>query len=110
MHERTLARAGDAGDDVEPSDSEADVDAAQVIGGGAAQLQPIAVERTPRTAHGMHERVSQAARRRGLFDLEDVGPATLRDDLAAVHTGARAQVDDVIGSAHGLLVVLDDDE
>ena len=34
----------------------------------------------------------------------------LRDDLAAVHAGARAHVDDVVGREDGLAVVLDDDD
>ena len=33
-----------------------------------------------------------------------------RDDFPAVRAGVRSQVDDVIGAAHGFLVVLDDDE
>ena len=44
-------------------------------------------------------------RRRG-----DVGGRALGDDLAAVHAGAGADVDDVVGLADRLLVVLDDDD
>ncbi len=40
----------------------------------------------------------------------DVGRLALRDDLAAVLAGARPDVDDVVGGAHRLLVVLDDDD
>ena len=39
----------------------------------------------------------------------DVRGRALGDDLAAVHAGARADVDDVVGLADRLLVVLDDD-
>ena len=44
--------------------------------------------------------------RRGL----DVVDRALGDDLAAVLAGARAHVDDPVGRAHRLLVVLDDDQ
>ena len=39
----------------------------------------------------------------------DVGGGALGDDLAAVHAGAGADVDDVVGLADRLLVVLDHD-
>ena len=39
----------------------------------------------------------------------DLVRRALRDDLAAVHAGARAHVDDVVGREDRLLVVLDDD-
>ena len=41
--------------------------------------------------------------------LEDVLERALRDDLAAVHAGAGADVDDVVGRADRVLVVLDHD-
>ena len=41
--------------------------------------------------------------------LEHVVELALRDDLAAVHAGARADVDDVVGQADRVLVVLDHD-
>ena len=40
----------------------------------------------------------------------DVRRRPLGDDLAAMHAGARADVDDVVGLADRLLVVLDDDD
>ena len=41
--------------------------------------------------------------------LEHVRERALRDDFAAVHAGAGADVDDVVGEADRVLVVLDDD-
>ena len=46
-------------------------------------------------------------RRRVARDLVDRADG---DHLAAVLTGARSEIDDVIGGAHRLLVVLDDDD
>ena len=39
----------------------------------------------------------------------DFGRRSLGDDLAPVHAGARADIDDVIGGPDRVLVVLDDD-
>ena len=44
---------------------------------------------------------------RGSASTSSSGPGD--DDLAAVLAGARPDVDDVVGDADGLLVVLDDD-
>src|SRR4029079_1238364 len=41
---------------------------------------------------------------------ENVLVAALRDDFAAMHAGAGTDVDDVIGHADRILVVLDDDD
>src|SRR5262249_33937340 len=41
---------------------------------------------------------------------EDVLELSLRDDLAAVRAGAGADVEDVVGGADRVLVVLDDDD
>ena len=77
----------------------------------------------PRAAHG------QVARGRFAFDRHGDAPAacevcagdrlraghdllggTLRDELAAVLTRAGADVHDLVGGHHGVLVVLDDDQ
>ena len=44
------------------------------------------------------------------FDFENVLERALRDDFAAVHAGAGPDVDDVVGRADRVLVVLDDDD
>ena len=41
---------------------------------------------------------------------DDLGVGAGRDDLAAAHAGAGAEIDDVVGGPHGVLVVLDDDD
>ena len=43
----------------------------------------------------------------GVGACEDPGDRPVRDDLAAVHARPGAEVDDVLGAANGLLVVLD---
>ena len=51
----------------------------------------------------------QVARRERVRALHDFIKRTLGHHLAAEAPGARPQVDDMIGVAHGLFVVLDDD-
>ena len=41
--------------------------------------------------------------------LHDLLRRTGRDDLTALRTGARSDVDDVIGGTHGILIMFDDD-
>ena len=41
--------------------------------------------------------------------VHDVGGRALGDDMAAMHAGAGADIDDVVGEADGVLVVLDHD-
>ena len=58
----------------------------------------------------MTKRRAQAAsglRRRVVLDLRE---GSLRNHFAAVHARARSEIDDVIGVAHRLFVMLDDDE
>lgn len=41
---------------------------------------------------------------------QEFGHSAGGDDAAAVHAGARAEINDEVGAAHGLLVVLDHHE
>ena len=50
----------------------------------------------------------RAGDRRGV--RHDLGGRALRDDRAAVHAGAGAHVDDVVGGEDRLAIVLDDDD
>jgi hypothetical protein len=108
VHEGRLARAGHAGDRDEVGDRELDVDALQVV--------------HPRTAHGEPAVVLVAPRRHRdrappreelpgdrAFRLLHLSGGALRDDVAAVLAGAWPHVDEVVGRAHHLLVVLDDE-
>ena len=58
----------------------------------------------------MNHRCAQAPRRLGDARFRDFRQRPLRDDLAAMRAGPRSEIDDVIGLAHGFLVVLDDHE
>ena len=88
---------------------EADVDAAQVVHAGAAHREPL--ERQAALAGQ-----GDAAAPGEVVAGERAGSAmicvrrALGDHAAAVLAGAGAHVDDVVGRAHRLLVVLDDDD
>ena len=109
-HERALAAARDAGHGHERAERDAQVDVAQVVLAGAADLQPLAVAGTPR---GRQRHRSLAAQERpgdrarlGQDDLE----RPVGDDLAAVLAGPGPDVDDPVGGPDRLLVVLDDED
>ena len=53
---------------------------------------------------------AQALAGDGILVLHQFGQGSARDQPAAVHAGAGAKVDDVVGAAHRFLVVLDNDE
>src|SRR5439155_16462529 len=107
--QRRLPGAAHAGDAGEEPDGEAGVDAAQVVLAAAAQLDPAARRLPPLLGH-VHllaaREVGAGERAGGGADL--LGAAG-GDDAPAVHARARPHVDDVIGGADGLLVVLHHD-
>ena len=110
-HERAFSRAGNAADHAQPPDGKAHIDILEVVQIRALQLQPPVhiLQRTPGAADRVFQRLAQkAAGRRGLDKL-DFRERALRDDLTTARSRAGAEVDDRVGAAHGVLVVLHDD-
>src|SRR5688500_3478473 len=90
-HERALAGTGDASDDAESADGEADVDIPEVVQASAAKIDPLfVIERTAAAANRMVQRLAQAAAGGGIRVGGDLLEAALRDHAAAVHARARA--------------------
>src|SRR5438552_5437467 len=106
VHERRLAGARDAGHADELPDRELDVDPLQVVHPRATDDERAVVV----LAAGRHLDLSRAReelpRDRPRHTL-DLGGTPLRDDAAAVLARSRAHVDEPVGRAHHLLVVLD---
>jgi hypothetical protein len=105
VDQRALPRAGDAGDDAQHPERDVDVDVAQVVGRGAADLQ-----RAGGLPHGLLQadpvvEVAAGDRAAGPQPVD----RALEHDLAAGGAGARAEVDDVVGDRHHLRLVLDDE-
>ena len=108
VHERRLAGAGDTGDADELADGELDVDALQVVLGGTADREDAAVVLAPRRDRDRAPAGEEVAGD-GALRAHHLLRGALGDDLAAVLAGARPHVDDPVGDAHHLLVVLDDE-
>ena len=105
VDQRALARAGHAGQHDQHAERDVDIDVLEVVGAGAAHLEPVR-----RRAHGrLHRRavvqVPAGQRGAGAQALD----RALEDHLAARRPGTRAQVDDVVGDGDDLGLVLDDE-
>src|SRR5690606_19463945 len=106
---RALAGSADAGDGDQTTEWGGDVDAAEVVHGGAAELAR-GLRRARIGGRGDGLAAGQGrAWEAGLAAGEVLGGAA-EDDLAAEVAGARSEVDDVVGGADGVLVVLDDED
>ena len=109
--QRGLARARHAGDDVEGAEPELDVDGLQIVLAGAEDPEasragpaagadrggPVAGQEIPGRACPSRQ-------------LQQAGGRTLIEDPAARVARARPEVDDVVGRAHDVFVVLDDED
>ena len=105
--QRGLAAAADAGDAGEGAERECDGDVLEVVGGGAVDGDVLAAA----LAAGLAERDLAAAGEIVGGDAalagEQVVEVARADDLAAVDAGAGAHVDDLVGVADRVLVMLD---
>ncbi len=86
-----------------------DVDSFYVMQRNAIELQEVgaAVDRTVRDCR-MLQRLPQESTCGGAWIADQVFDRTGSDHLAAAHTGGGSQIEDVVGSPDGLLVVLHD--
>ena len=116
VDERRLAGAADAGHRRQHAQRNGDVDALQVVGARAFHHDRTARRRTPRTRR--LDAAFAAQVRAGHRSVGSVGPVALEerlrrpleDDVATVLAGAGPKIDDVVGGADRLFVVLDDDD
>ena len=109
--QRRLAGAGDAGDAGEQADGDLGGEVLEVVAGGADDGERLALLR--RAADGGHLDEAGAGEELAGERIRvghDLGRRALGDDVAAVDAGGGADVDDVVGLADGVLVVLDDDD
>ena len=108
--ERRLAAAGDAGDAGEHAERDRRGDVLEVVRARADDLQlALRIGLAPRLRHGYLAHAGEVFRgeARGIGD--QLLRRALRDDLAAMHAGAGADVDDVVGGEDRVLVMLDDE-
>ena len=111
VDERRLAGAADAGDGDEDAERDLDVEVLEVVLPRAADDELVAVR-----PGGARAGTSICASPRRYFAVSELGKVLICSSVpsaticAAVHAGARAEVDDVVGGLDRLLVVLDDDD
>ncbi len=108
VDERRLARSRHAGHAAEDAQRHRHVDVAQVVLRRALD-RDLAGRNAPVGRHGNRARARQELPGQRLLDPHHLLRRSLRDQLATVLAGARAEVDEVVGGQHRALVVLDDD-
>ena len=110
VDERAFAAAADAGDDGHDAEGNADGDVLQVVLAGAGDGEPLAGERARLGAlqHGGGAGEIAAGERFGAG--HDLRGRALGDDVAAEAACAGAEVEDVVGVADGVFIVLDDED
>ena len=110
VDQRRLARAGNAGDAGQQADRQIERDVLQVVAARADHAQLAGRVVRARLARHLDATApgEVVAGHRVRIGGDFVGRA-FGDDAAAVHAGAGADVDHVVGAADGVLVVLDDD-
>ena len=101
-----LSATTDAGDADELPQGEIDIDALQIVTRGATQAQQMAVARAPASRHRDALPATQIIGcERGM--TQHVTVSALKDDLASAPPCPRADVHNIVGIFHHLLIVLD---
>src|SRR4029079_5888939 len=110
VDERALPRPRRPGDRHHRPERKADVDRLEVVLARAPYGQRLAVSLPPFRRYGDRAAAREKRPPRGRLAGEHVAQRALHHDAPAVDAGARPHLDQVIGGADGLLVVLDDDD
>ncbi len=107
VHEGALARPGDAGDAHEEAQGERRVDVLRLFSRAPAHGDPPAVALPPLGRDLDGQLAPQVAAGQARLRLRDLGRRARGDDLAAVASRPRAEVDQPVRLLHRLVVVLD---
>ena len=110
MHQRGFARAGDAGDGHQHSERNFDVETVDVVGRGAAQDEALLARRAAARGHGNGELAGEIAAGERIGVGLDLGQHALGEQLAAQLARAGAEVEQMVGGAQNVGVVLDDED
>ena len=109
MHQRGLAGAGDAGDRNQHSERNFQVDALQVVGAGAGDANLLRAGLAALRRNLNVQFVGEIASGERVRELLDFFVGSRADDFAAAFAGARAEIENVVGGAHDVGIVLDDE-
>ena len=110
VDQRRLARTGHTGDRHEAAEGDVDIDVRQVVLAGALDAQPTVADRAALLRQRDRTLSGQVLTGDRLLGLEQLWVGAGVDDSATVLAGAGADVDDVVGDADRVLVVLDDQD
>src|SRR5579883_1812018 len=105
--QRTLAGAGDTGDDDELAQWNLDIDVFQVVLARALDEQRIAVACAPLLWNGNMLAPRQVIARQRVCVGDDLLIVALGHHAPAVFARARPDIDDMVGGAHGIFVMFD---
>ena len=110
VDEAGLAGAGHAGDAGKGAEGDVHIDAPEVVLPAAEDLEAVAVAGPPHGGDRNFLRAGEVLARQGLGAGHDVLQRTLGHHVTAQDAGPGADVNDLVCGAHGVLVVLDNDE
>src|SRR5262249_50086899 len=110
IDERTLTGAADAGDADELGQRQFDGDVLQVVVPRSVDRDRVAAAGPARSRDRDLPLAGEVLARETLRVLDNFVVIAGDDDFAPAHPGAGAEIDDVVGRPHRLLVVLDDDD
>ncbi len=109
IDQRAFAGAGHAGHADEAAKRKTSADVLQVVLLGIDDHQELSVAGPPRFGNGDAQGAGQVATRWGSLHARNIVDRPAGDDVTAFVAGARTKVDEPVGAAHRLLVVLNDD-
>jgi len=110
MDQRRFAGAGNAGDGDQHSEWNIDVEGVEVVGGSSAQDQAFAAGRAAARGDGNGELAGEITAGERIGVGFNFGENALGKKLATQFAGAGAEVEEMIGGAKNVGVVLDDDD
>jgi len=110
MDERRFARAGDSGDADEHVERDVDVDTAEVVDARAGQLDVLATKLAAVLGHGDRCAAGEVPAGDGVWVGRDFGDCPRGEELTTELACARAEIEQVVGGADDVGIVLDDED
>ena len=110
VDQRRFSAAADAGDDRHDAEREVDGDVLQIVGVGVLDGEPLAGERARIRAGDDLDLAGEVLAGDGRGVVHDLLRCAVGDEVAAVFAGSGAEIEDVVGLADGVFVVLDDED
>ena len=110
VHQRALARAAHAGYAREQTERETHVDLLEIVLTRTANREPAPLRRASLLRHGYLQFSAQIPARERFWAVQNRLQRPGRDKISAVQPGPGPEIDDVVGGANRVLIVLDDDD